>query len=486
MLEEDIFNGVDDDASNSGRVGVSEIIGGGANVGYGRGGEDLFLENDINDNPFSFKKFVQTKSGTSEVQGKNDFDIERPSEWGNGSHDSEEESPEHKDKSRTQKEERNPFSFKRFIKESAKPKELPHKSDPIPPQPTAQPTQTNSCHVNQHSNSSSSFVSSDEDEPPVNCAPPPIHSTFPLKSSFIATDTEISDDDADNDLQQSPKLINKLQDPGHLNFNQPNKSIATFPTRPQSNSLILFDELIPKPNHVQSIFPEISNSTPSRHGTSGSFAVKIKQKIEMLTQELEKQQHQTESLVQQHQLEVSTLRQDNDSLRADVSSTREKLRKAEKRAKRAAALLKEKEERDHHDTLQLENMVKQVETNLEIATKRAVTAEHTVEELRGIIRQLKEENEHLKSSLSTPAVEQVHLAASYLRKACTDADQNIRFVTVDSMLEDYWYFDLDHVFELFDQYLRFNECLRRNLVSGVKTLQTAAMILESVGRIEPL
>lgn len=63
MLEEDIFNGVDDDASNSGRVGVSEIIGGGANVGYGRGGEDLFLENDI-----SNSYFQQGKNTTKTVK----------------------------------------------------------------------------------------------------------------------------------------------------------------------------------------------------------------------------------------------------------------------------------------------------------------------------------------------------------------------------------------------------------------------------------
>ncbi|XP_078607654.1 uncharacterized protein LOC144879765 isoform X1 [Branchiostoma floridae x Branchiostoma japonicum] len=379
------------------------------------------------ENPFSFRKFVgkpgskgqEQKSAKAEKptgQEKDDLlDIfagpaeVKPREQLKVQMD-EEDAPPSKGKAKSKKD-KNPFSFKEFLRESAtkstKAKSSPHRKTP-PEQRVLPPVSPPE---------SSTFQQHKEDE-----LPPVTSTELPdFVQDYFLTDTKSSIPE-----KNLPSFFSDPEIPGIVD------GATGQDAQPLDNVLgaglasVEIPTVDPEAGSVESSLQEGPINLPD-FLSDGAIC----------NGELEEEGGQEGTGVASgvdHTVFVQ-MEKDNRTLRRQLVEARRQVQSQTERISELQQQMSAQSKAEAEETAALERMVQQVETNLEVATKRAVTAEETIvkqkkeiKSLQARVSLLSQENSSLRAGDSplTGVREKAKSASEQLSTAAKNADQSIR------------------------------------------------------------
>ncbi|KAI8504598.1 Serologically defined colon cancer antigen 3 [Branchiostoma belcheri] len=377
------------------------------------------------ENPFSFRKFVgkpgskgqEQKSAKAEKttdQEKDDLlDIfagpaeVKPREQLKVQLE-EEDAPPAKGKAKSKKD-KNPFSFKEFLRESAtkgaKSKSSPQRKSP-PEQHLLPPVSPPK---------SSTFQQHTGDE-----LPPVTSTELPdFVQDYFLTDTKTSIPET-----HLPSFFSDPEVPGVLDGAGPQDG------QPLENVLGAGRASV----EVPTVDPEGSVESSAQEGP-----INLPDFLSdgaMCNGELEEQgQESTGAAAGVDHTVFVQMEKDNRTLRRQLVEARRQVQSQTERISELQQQMAAQSKAEAEETAALERMVQQVETNLEVATKRAVTAEETIAKLKKEIKSLQaqvsslsQENNALRAGDSplTGVREKAKSASEQLSTAAKNADQSIR------------------------------------------------------------
>ncbi|XP_066289647.1 endosome-associated-trafficking regulator 1-like [Branchiostoma lanceolatum] len=377
------------------------------------------------ENPFSFRKFVgkpgskgqeqnSTKAEKPAVQEKEDLlDIfagpaeVKPREQLKVQME-EEDAPPSKGKAKSKKD-KNPFSFKEFLRESAtkstKTKSSPQKKSP--PEHLLPPVSLPK---------SSTFQQHKGDE-----LPPVTSTELPdFVQDYFLTDTKTAIPE-----KHLPSFFSDPEVPGIVDGTTGQNAQPLDNVLGAGLASVEIPTVNPEAGSVESSVQEGPINLPDFLSDGA-----------MCNGELEEEGQESAGAAAgvDHTVFVQ-MEKDNRTLRRQLVEARRQVQSQTERISELQQQMSAQSKAEAEETAALERMVQQVETNLEVATKRAVTAEETIAKQKKEIKSLQarvslltQENSSLRAGDSplTGVREKAKSASEQLSTAAKNADQSIR------------------------------------------------------------